>query len=83
VSHACFGTEIFLGPKCPGTIQSGECPDASVLQWRMAISEAIEKAGQVASPGLLTGPSFQIYTVSQKNCANLFFVITLPNFDGL
>jgi len=23
------------------------------------------------------------YTVSQKNCANLFFVITLPNFDGL
>ena len=23
------------------------------------------------------------YTVSQKNCANIFFVITLPNFDGL
>jgi len=24
-----------------------------------------------------------MYTVSQKNCANLFFVTTLPNFDGL
>jgi len=25
----------------------------------------------------------RIYTVSQKNCANSFFVITFANFDGL
>jgi len=25
----------------------------------------------------------RIYTVSQKNCANLIFVRTLPNFDPL
>ena len=29
------------------------------------------------------GSETEIYTVSQKNCANIFFVRTLPNFDRL
>jgi len=40
-------------------------------------------SGEVINQHLISDTVNCKYTVSQKNCANLFFVRTLPNFDRL
>ena len=86
---SCTKFQIFQGsgsamdPTAGGSLQRS--PDLLAAWWGMGLVVPFQETPRCRGFGPkveASSPSLTyIYTVSQKNCANLFFARTLSNFD--